>query len=176
MAKTKVKPKVPVTKIIEKRKRLTKRGGVLSPANVAKMERRFKVIDMRASGASYDEIAIELKIPVATVAADIKLLMEETVKVTEETTELARAVADRRLDKMIAAHMPYATTEREVPVKDPLTGAVRAVKAPPSTAHAQIVLQVDQRKSKLLGLDKPEEKHLKVSGIREYIGVKWDDV
>lgn len=172
MRKPKVIPKVPVVGIPKKRGAIKR----VNPRAIAIAARRFKVIDMRASGASYEEIAEALHISIQLVASDVQTLMADTAKVTEETTEVARHVADRRLDKIIAAHMPHATTEREVPVRDPITGAVRVVKAAPSTAHAQIVLQVDQRKAKLLGLDKPEEKHLKVSGIREYIGVDWEEV
>lgn len=176
MAKKKVTPKVPVKSVEKARKGRLSRRGALSPAVVVKLQRRYRVIDMRASGATYEEIAKTLGVSTAVVSEDLRVLMEDTVSVTKETTELARAVADRRLDMMISAHMPYATEEKDVPVRNSVTGAITTVKAPPSTAHAQIVLQVDQRKSKLLGLDKPEEKHLKVSGIREYIGVDWDDV
>lgn len=176
------KAKGPVKALANKRGRIKaatnskpKAGNVLSPKRVAVLERRFKIVNLRANGLSLKEIADELRLSVPTVSEDLKTVMEDTVLKTNEDAEVARKLQDMRLDKIVRSHLPIATEAHMEKVKT-AGGKEVVVLQPPSTASAQIVLQAEQRRGKLLGLDLPETKRVEISGIREYVGVDLDKI
>lgn len=177
MRKTKTNPngavKVTATRKVRRALRVSTKS--LQAKKVAQLERRFKVVQLRAKGCSLNEIAEELGIAATTASEDLIAVMEDTVMATNEQVEHVRKLQDMRLDMVVKAHLPFATEIKKTPIKD-ATGRVHIIDMPPSTASAQIVLQTEQRRGKLLGLDVPEIKRMEISGIREYVGVKLEDV
>jgi DNA-binding CsgD family transcriptional regulator len=170
-------PKGPV-KVAEKRaiRRTQKVSALaLNASKVIVLERRFSVMNLRAKGYSLSEISTELGISPQTASQDIIAVMEDTVMATNEQVEHVRKLQDMRLDMIVKSHLPFATEAHKEVVQTAM-GQKVVVERPPSTASAQIVLQTEQRRGKLLGLDVPEVKRMEISGIREYIGVSLEDI
>jgi len=147
--------------------RKPRRTGLLTPANIAIIERRYQVVKLRTSGTLFREIAQELNISEATAYADLKAVLFHTVGDSSETKTENRQLATDRLDGLLKAYYEIAT---EVLVTD--DGQI----VPSSMAAAQLVLQIESRRAKLLALDEPETKGAAESSVREYVGVDVDKV
>ena len=131
-------------------------GKILSPQSVRKIERRFQVVTMRREGYTVEEISNALGCSLGSIRTDIQTVLNNTIAVASETVEESRQLQLERLDGILKFHYPLA--------KDG------------NLASAQVVLQVEARRSKLLALDVPEVRQIQVSGIREYVGVDVSQV
>ena len=164
------KPKVP--RPLKDFRRISNRNvpsqnRVLSTKTVMDVERRYQVIEMRRGGMSIREIAQELNVSEPTISRDLKFVLTEAIQATAETTEEHRHLAMERLDGLLRA---YYSTATEVLVTE--DGQI----IPENMMAAQLVLKIEERRAKLLALDKPENKGGEESGIREYVGVNMDEV
>lgn len=111
------------------------RPGGVSPEAIA--ERRVKALTLRKAGASYRDIAKQLDVGLETAWSDVQA---ELVALREHATQLAEEVRElelRRLDDITI----QATTRMRA--GDP--------------RWANVALKTQERRAKLLGLDKPAE-------------------
>jgi AraC-like DNA-binding protein len=129
---------------------------MLSGQTLVLIERRYRVVQMRREGYRIDEIATTLNCDPSTVSRDLREVLQLTVRDMMETTEEARVLELQRLDEIMKRFYPLA--------------------AAGDMGAAAMVLQIGDRRRKLLALDKPEAKGLEQSGIREYVGVDVDQV
>ena len=103
-------------------------------ASTAKAEaRRIQALDLRLAGASYRQIGDTLGVSHVQAMRDVSKMVSEYA--TEPADEVRKAEA-ARLDKLMLAHWPRA-----------IQGDVRAT---------TIVLQIMDRRARLLGIDTPQ--------------------
>jgi transcriptional regulator len=144
------------------------------------------VVTLRREGWSVQEIADVLGCSAAAVHNDLTEVLAQSVNETAETTAEARQLQAERLDMMLKQFMPM-TQDRVVKIVDPdqpyrldeegeRVPNYRDTIIPASLAAAQMVIQIEARRSKLQALDVPETKNLNVTGVREYIGVDVEQV
>ena len=95
--------------------------------------RELKALDLRLAGASYRQIGVQLSVSHVQAFRDVQRVLREIAK--EPALEV-RAVELGRLDKLMLAHWPFA-----------IKGDVRAT---------TMVLQIMDRRARLLGLDSPQ--------------------
>lgn len=152
------------------------KGIVLSPQAVRIAERRLACVTLRRDGYSMAEIAQQLKISMTTVAEDIQFVLSMTIAQCSQTAEESRELQLQRLDSLLKTYMNLATQPHNEIRIDRLTGNEAIVTVPPDPRYAQIILQVEARRAKLLSLDVPEVKKLETTGIREYINVDIERV
>lgn len=141
------------------------KGRLLSPGNIVKMERRYRAVELRKQGFLLREIAVELRVDEGTVSADLRAVLANLVEQAQGTTEEQRVLALERLDGMLKAYYAIAT--------EPLITNDGQI-IPMNMAAAQLVLQIEARKAKLLALDTPESKADPQTGVRQYVGVDTD--
>jgi len=139
----------------------------LSPASIIKVERRYKVMELRKAGYTIQQIAWEVGVDVNAVMRDLQAILKIAISETMETTEECRQLEVERLDALLKAYYPTATE----PLVDEMGNII-----PENMAAAALVLRIQERRAKLLALDKPEPKGGAESGIREYVGVNVEDV
>lgn len=101
-------------------------------------ERRGRVYDLRLAGKSIREIARELGIGVGTAHRDCDAVLERLKSEANETAERARQIDLHRLDVAQAALWPSVQS-----------GETQAI---------DTYLRLQARRSKLLGLDAPEQQ------------------
>lgn len=160
------------------RKRMPSKSNIgkrLSMDAIRVIERRYQVVGLRRDGYSIKEISDTLNISVETARKDLEFLLTHTIKETAETCEENRQIQIERLDLLIKSYTPLATQwHKEVRVnKD---GSECVIECPPNPAYATLILNVEQRRAKLLALDVPETKNINHTGIREYVGVNMEEV
>jgi uncharacterized protein YerC len=143
------------------------REKALSPDNIRKIERRYKVLELRKLGYSIRQIADTIGANVATVQSDLKEVLRIAVSTMEENTEEARHLEIERLDEIMKAYYEVATG----PLVDENGNIV-----PENMNAAALVLKVIDQRCKLLALSKPESKSESKTGIREYVGINLDQV
>ncbi len=141
------------------------KGQLLSPGNMVRMERRYRAVELRKQGFLLREIAVELQVEEGTVSADLKAVLFNLIEQAQGTMEEQRVLALERLDGMLKAYYPIAT--------EPLITEDGLI-IPMNMAAAQLVLQIEARRAKLLALDTPESKADPETGVREYVGVDTD--
>ena len=95
--------------------------------------RELKALDLRLAGASYRQIGVQLSVSHVQAFRDVQRVLREIAK--EPALEV-RAVELGRLDKLMLAHWPRA-----------IKGDVKAT---------TMVLQIMDRRARLLGLDAPQ--------------------
>ena len=95
--------------------------------------RRLKALDLRLAGASYRQIGAQLGVSHTQASKDVKAMLREMA--TEPAAEV-RQQELTRLDKLMLAHWPTA-----------IRGDIRAT---------TMVLQIMDRRARLLGLDAPQ--------------------
>ena len=96
--------------------------------------RELKALDLRLAGASYRQIGVQLSVSHVQAFRDVQRVLREIAK--EPALEV-RAVELGRLDKLMLAHWPRA-----------IRGDVKAT---------TLVLQIMDRRVRLLGLDSPQK-------------------
>lgn len=144
--------------------------------DIAIIERRYKVMELRRDGYTVRDIASIVGCSSTTVTADIKGSLAEVLNEHALTTEEERAIQVERLDNLIRAYTPLATENIYEKVIDGRSGKEIIVASKPDPAFANLILQCETRRAKLLALDVPEQKKLEVTAIREYRGINVDDV
>lgn len=107
---------------------------------IEREERRARVIALKRAGASFRAIAEQLGISVSTAYSDYRTAVERLIPV--EDLEAARQLELDRLDRIHMAHWPAAIDPNHPETYD----AVRAV------------LNVSDRRAKLMGMDKPSDR------------------
>jgi hypothetical protein len=106
---------------------------------------------------SYRDISSKLRVSEATVHTDIMAALDRMEKDLPEAYEKVRQIELDRLDRLLLSMWKMA--ERG------------------SVPHVQTILKIQERRSKLLGLDQPTKVEVpNVIGIRIYEGVKVEDV
>jgi uncharacterized protein YerC len=173
MARKKSKP---VVGLRNRAKSGVRPHGILAPRAVKHIEQRYQIVQLRRDGFTIREIAQTLGIDDSTVCNQLKKALEYAVSQTNETTEESRQLQVERLDLLLKTYKPFATEWHKEERVDPASNARVIIEVPPDPKYANLILQIEMRRSKLLALDVPETKKLDVTGIREYTGVDMDKV
>lgn len=98
-------------------------------------ERRLKAFELRKAGASYRVIAKALGCGERTAWRDVMARLQELAKLEDGEREAVRRLELERCDALLLGHFSRATQG--------------------DAAAAKIVLQVLERRAKLLGIDAP---------------------
>ncbi len=154
MPKKKAKP-VPVKAL----RTQAKSGGqnqINSVQTIRQVERRYKVMEMRRHGWSFDQIAQTLGCTAVTASEDAKAVMGMALTELAETTEEQRQLEVERYDALLRFYQPLAEAG--------------------NLAAAGLVLSISASRRKLCALDKPEEKNQQETAIRVYVGIDVDAV
>ena len=149
------RPPIPV-KALRTQAKTTGVGVVNSVQTVRKVDRRYKVMEMRRHGWSMQEIADTLHCTAVTVSQDIKDVLTETMRDLSETTDEMRELELQRYDALLRFYQPLAEAG--------------------NLAAAGLVLSISASRRKLCALDKPEEKNQQETAIRVYVGIDVDAV
>jgi predicted transcriptional regulator len=149
---------------------------VTSVQSVRDIELRYQVVTMRRDGYTIQEIADTLSISQATARLHLTKSLTETIKNYQETTEESRQLQLDRLDALVRTYTPLAKGHTEMVPDTNRPGQMKEVWVAPNVNAGIFLLNIEQRRSKLLALDVPEIKKLEVSGVREYVGICIDDV
>lgn len=139
------------------------------------IERKYQIVELRRQGYTVIQIARELNISPPTVSRDLKDVLNNTVRLYQESTEESRQLQIERLDKLLKVYIPYAE-EPHTEIRQDMNGNDVFVQVPPNPVYAALVLKIEERRAKLMALDKPENKNDEVSAIREYVGIDMDEV
>lgn len=131
-------------------------GRILRPHEIRLLERRYQVWKLRKDGHTVHEIAQTLNVGEGSVRDDIVVIAKRLSTELAETVEESRTLQVARLDALLVKYQALAEAG--------------------NMGAATLVLSIEQRRSKLLALDLPENKKLEVTGIREYVGINLDDV
>lgn len=131
-------------------------GRILRGHELQLLERRYQVWTLRKDGNTIREIAQTLGFSEASIRDDIITIAKRISSELAETVEESRTLQVARLDALLVKYQKLAEGG--------------------NMGAATLVLSIEQRRSKLLALDLPENKKLEVTGIREYVGINLDDV
>ena len=153
--RSKRKPPVPI-KALRAQGRIRGVGKVLSVQTVRQVERRYKVLEMRRHGSSFQEIAKTLGTTANTVKEDLQYVLGQTLGEMAITIPEDRQLEAERYDALLRRFQPLAESG--------------------NLAAAGLTLGISDRRRKLLALDKPEEKHVEETAIRIYVGIDVDSV
>lgn len=170
---------LPITAIEETRKSngLRKReSGPMSPKAVRQYEERYRIMCMRRDGHSIEEIADALNHGKDYIKRIIDETLDDTMDMLKIDTEHERKLQIMRLDNLLKTYTAMATEGYNELVVDPRTNQQIIVQRPPNPAYAQLILQIEQRRAKLIALDMPETKHVSITAIRQYVSVDLDKV
>ena len=111
-----------------------------TPSAVAIADRRRRALALRIAGATYDQIATELKVSKRQAYVDVTTELDHTRKHSAEQALTLRDIELRRLDQMqLVLHEQ---------VKKGNHGAIDRA------------LRISERRSKLLGLDAPAKQEI----------------
>lgn len=113
------------------------------------LDRQGKVWAMRVDGMTVREIAAELDCGVATVQRALDAVRDELESLNSCRAETERAIGASRLDKVARALLKAADSIGYDDDGNPDSGALSTV--------ANAIARIEERRSKLLGLDKPYE-------------------
>lgn len=112
------------------------RRKTIRPKDIAEVEKMRRALDMRKSGATYDQIAVDLGYANASGAAKlVKRALELTV---QESAEEVRRMESERYDEILVALHPNRGEART----------------------AEVMIKLFERRAKLLGLDAPEKRQI----------------
>lgn len=151
----------------------------LSQAKITELKNEKKVIKMVERGKSYDEISYELGISTNEAFELAKRAIDKWCGELALSALQAREVQVRRLDALEAILWPEAEgkpvlDDRGRPVYDAITG--QPVINPPDKVAIKLILDIEDRRAKLLGLDAAGK--LELSGTvgvrREYVNADID--
>lgn len=116
--------------------------------NAAEKQRR--ALDLRKTGATYEQIADALGYAGPSSAA--KAIKTAIARITREAAEDVRTLEVERLDSMLRYQWPAVTK-----------GHVRST---------EVALRIMERRAALLGLDAPKDTRFSGElGIRQYVGI-----
>ncbi len=155
MPKTTKKRPVPV-KALRTQAKTQGPHTVNSVQTLRQIDRRYKVVEMRRQGWSYQDIANALGCTAVTASEDMKEVMGLTMKELSETTDEMRQLEIERYDALLRFYQPLAEAG--------------------NLAAAGLVLSISASRRKLCALDKPEEKNQQETAIRVYVGIDVDAV
>lgn len=123
-----------------------------SPRRLEAEAKRAKAVELRRSGASYSRIAAELGYASESGARKaVNEALERLIAETNETTEEVRRIELERIDSMLEAIWPAATSKTHLE-----TIAATAIEAlGPDTRQVSAAIKLMERRARLLGLDAP---------------------
>lgn len=110
-----------------------KNGGSITAVELETVERDAKAMHLRALGLTYDQIAHEMGLPYRQTAH--QMVQRGLHRTLQDAGDAARAVEVQRLDMLLTTYMPAA-----------MRGHIKS---------AEVVLRVQERRAKYLGLDAP---------------------
>jgi len=105
------------------------------------LDRRAKVWSERVDGKTVRELAEEFGVSVGTIQGDLDAIREELNENTRYSAEVDRTIAAARLDK----------------VARKLIAGAELVDVPDLPAISNALARIEERRARLLGLDKPFE-------------------
>lgn len=125
--------------------------------NVQARVNERQALEMRLQGYSYADIAVALNIAIDTARETIKRVMFRMAETTAEDAVEVRTLELERLDLMLVRLQEQIAK-----------GSEKAI---------ETALRIQERRSRLLGLDSPKKFELdnKVT-LRQYVGVDVDSV
>jgi len=154
-----------------------KRRALLAQAKAVQViERRYQVVELKRDGYTHKEIADRLGISIKLVSEDLNFVLNETIEEYKLTTEQERLLQNQRLDQLLKTFTPLATEPRTVVVVDRQTREQRVVEVPPDAEYARLILSIEDRRSRLNGLDAPTKIEADVTAIRRYEGIDLSKV
>ena len=113
------------------------------------LDRRAKVWELRVNGGTVREIAAELGFSVGTIQNDLHAVREELDDLNSCRAETERAIGASRLDKVAKALLKTVDSIGYDADGNPDASALA------TTANA--IARIEERRAKLLGLDRPYE-------------------
>lgn len=144
--------------------------GNLPAKGVEVAERRARVVRMRAAGATPAEISQQLGITPALVTSDINYSMRKRSAELEEAVGDLRALEVEKLDTMeraawkVLGRTHYSVSASGNVARHPDTKEVLVDDAPTLQAIGTL-LRIQERRSKLLGLDQPTRSSVEVKTV-----------
>ena len=110
----------------------------------------MRALDLRLTGKTYEQIGNEMGVEWFTACFWVKKGLElfETHMAGDVST--LKKMESARLDKMMDALMPWAVESHPVIARDG-----RIIMVPPDVKYAKTILQIMERRAKMLGLDAP---------------------
>lgn len=125
------------------------------PDAISLAEKRLQALNMRAAGASYDDIAKALGYADRSGSYNaVKAALEGAIK---EPAEEAIILETSRLDRLLRALWPQAIGVQTI---TDAHGNVTTRQVPPDLFAVDRVLMIMQRRARLLGLDAPTKKQI----------------
>lgn len=122
------------------------------------LQRQLLALELRKSGFTYREIGEKLNISHVQAYKDVNEELKRLAELRADSADELRQLELEKLDKLEKNLMHWADA-----------GSVEATKA---------LIKIQERRSKLLGLDAPEKKDVNIKGAKTYIGFtpdEWDD-
>lgn len=157
---------------LRKNRKVTgRKGEIVSTRALRIIEQRYQIANLRRDGNTIAEIAKTLNLGIATVRERLVECLNLAIKETNESTDETRQIQLERLDLLIKTYLPLATETHNEIVLDRATGVQMVVQKPPDPVYAALLLRVEERRSKLLALDLPEQKRVEETAIRVYVGI-----
>jgi transposase len=139
--------------------------------NIVIAERRLKIVELIVEGTRKPRVIAEIVgVSIDTVSNDLKVLEKE---MTEQAMDLVSQVRDR--ERMV--EWMHLEELRETLMKDVRDNDSREIPLSMEDKHRAVgrLLNVSERKAKLLGLDMPSKTALTdPSGENEYKGIPKD--
>lgn len=149
-----------------------------SAEKVKALKTQAEILRMARKGMNPEEIAIKMGITAEEAVAATKVLVNRYINELSLSAAEHRQLDVSRVDSLLqildAEIQPKEMKDdRGRPVIDAAT--LEPVVHPPNPIYVKLYLDVLERRSKLLGLDKLEEEQVKAIE-RRYVGVNPDDV
>lgn len=118
---------------------------------------RKRAVELRLTGATYQQIADELGIAYQTAVNTVNRALADAVEADKDKLEELRQLEIDRLDRLWATYFPRATQEE-------VWQEGRIIKQP-NMAAANFCLKIAKRRAELVGLDKEQKTTLNVGSI-----------
>jgi predicted transcriptional regulator len=133
-------------------------------------ERRTRVVNMRVSGATVDQIAQQLGLTKSQVSHDLERTLKSRTAELGSAVENLRSLEAEKLDAMervawkVLAKPHYAVSATGNVARHPETKEVLIDDGPTLQAISSL-LRIQERRAKLLGLDQPTRSSVEVTTI-----------
>lgn len=120
-------------------------------------DRRSRAWELRLKGKTVRQIATELQVSVGTAHGDIAAVLERTKEENDDRAETHRTISLARLEKALGV----VEQALDAQVFDELGNADNELRL----KALDRMLKIEERRSKLLGLDAPTKVEAKVEGV-----------
>ncbi len=137
---------------------MARKNSESAPRTLQKRDLERRAFQLRMTGLSFDEIAVQLGYAGRGAAYKaFKRHLDRYQKEVPEEVEGRLALAEGRLDRMLATWMPRAVGRVPTGEKD---SQGRELFHPPDVDAAKMVIHIERRRARLRGLDAPERVNL----------------